>query len=253
MRAFPPSKSEHIVNTIDSQNTNECATVRTYANNSEDQIVPGPYTYEEKSHILKVLAENGGNIPTTCLDTGVPERTLSRWKRDDALGIGVLSPTRPYTPAEDSPPPPPNFFSDSPPPTDSEEEDEEDEDDESPNIYDQLVRLRDQIMDHIFAITPMLSTDDDHINSRAVALTRLLDRLLKLDDAIAERTPPGERVIRIEYKFPDGTIHDRPPWSSDPDWQNRKNRPGGFWGPRPETDEPQTSWLADYYNKQNNP
>lgn len=49
------------------------------------------------------------------------------------------------------------------------------------------------------------------LNQRAGALGIVIDRYLKLGEALPQEAQ--EQVIRIEYKYPDGSIHSVPPWA----------------------------------------
>ena len=46
------------------------------------------------------------------------------------------------------------------------------------------------------------------------ALKAILDSVMKLE-ARMPQTAPQEKVYRIEYKYPDGTLHRTPPWAKD--------------------------------------
>jgi len=80
------------------------------------------------------------------------------------------------------------------------------------------------------ALRVIESMDDETIakaplNQLASALGVLVDRYLKLDDAIPEQV--GEQVIRLEYKYPDGSIHSTPPWAEDDSEQQSTLQSGG--------------------------
>lgn len=76
----------------------------------------------------------------------------------------------------------------------------------------QLQDLRELLMSHVFEIAASLNQNDELVNTRAIAVSRLLDRVMKLDTQIAQIVPDGPQVFRVEYKYPDGTIHDIPIW-----------------------------------------
>lgn len=79
---------------------------------------------------------------------------------------------------------------------------------------EQLARLRAQLIAAAEALAATLpdAIADAPLNQRATALNGLIDRILKL---AAQEPPSGDRVIRIEYEDPDGSIHDTPPWARD--------------------------------------
>jgi hypothetical protein len=62
-----------------------------------------------------------------------------------------------------------------------------------------------------------LAADLDSAAVRAMALARLLDRVIKLEPIIASTRPP--RPITIQYEYPNGTVHDIPPWKH-PDYSS---------------------------------
>lgn len=52
------------------------------------------------------------------------------------------------------------------------------------------------------------------LNQLSTALGTVVDRLLKLEEYAAGYAQAGkEQVIRVEYKYPDNSIHDAPPWA----------------------------------------
>ncbi len=89
--------------------------------------------------------------------------------------------------------------------------------------------------------------DGAPLNQLASALGVLVDRMLKLDTD--EEAHDHDAIIRIEYRYPDGTLHDAPPWAApdpaasgplqggglraplrqDGDGQNRGDRDRAAW------------------------
>ena len=68
--------------------------------------------------------------------------------------------------------------------------------------------------------------------SQIMALTRLLDRVIKLDARKPHLEPNQRKVYLIRYQYPDGTIHKVPPWyggdeddADEPGW----SPVGGQW------------------------
>ncbi len=58
--------------------------------------------------------------------------------------------------------------------------------------------------------------DGAPLNQLATALGTVVDRYLKLDEYLqSKQSQESEQVIRIEYQYPDGTIHSTPPWAND--------------------------------------
>ena len=54
-----------------------------------------------------------------------------------------------------------------------------------------------------------LMLGDGFLNQRVHALTRLLDRLLTLDETLPDKEP--EQTVRFEFYY-DDAVHDEPPW-----------------------------------------
>jgi transposase-like protein len=125
------------------------------------------YTDEEKAEALEKLDANVGNITLTAIQTGIPVRTLHHWKRQQRIQL-LMHPS-------------------------SENEDVELEVDsdleallqqkfvaqqqqESPYSH-----IRQRLLEHIFDLTETLMDDPDTAHLRVSALSRLLDRALKLE------------------------------------------------------------------------
>lgn len=149
------------------------------------------YTPEQKAEILQILDDNFGNVQLTAAFIGMPERTLRDWKnRRKRQHI--------------------REFVDLPPEKNNRRRRQEDMEEE----IHEYTHLRERLMDHINNLMETLTDDPDLAHLRVIALTRLLDRVIKLEALTAKE---GEQVIRLEYKYPDGTIHDKPPWMDDDD------------------------------------
>lgn len=68
------------------------------------------------------------------------------------------------------------------------------------------LRLMDALDEESIAAAPL--------NQRAAALGIVLDRLLKVEQQLpAPQGEPQEYVYRVEYKYPDGSIHSTPHWA----------------------------------------
>jgi len=70
---------------------------------------------------------------------------------------------------------------------------------------------------HVLDALKGQKVEDAPLNQLTSALGALLDRYLKLEahrrDLEARTANEGERVYRIEYRYPDGSIHQTPPWA----------------------------------------
>jgi transposase-like protein len=171
--------------------------------------MPKHYTPQQKTEAL-ALVESTGSVTLASLQTGIPERTLYHWRRQQQLRDGVLQKKNSLPPQKNTPL-------------------------TQEQVTAELRQLRDQIMSHIFAITATLSEDDGHVNHRAIALTRLLDRVMKLNTQVIH-LEPGQQTIRIEYLYPDGSVHARPAWAVNDD--NGPDQPWSpFWDDREEAGE----------------
>lgn len=168
------------------------------------------YTPEQKADYLQHLDDNFGNVTLTALQTGVPSRTLYTWKRERKLQAIKNGDPIPGTLRHKKSlvPPPPKA-------------------DEPEDAQGEYTRLRERLMEHINNLMETLTDDPDTAHLRVVALTRLLDRVIKLEALTAKE---GEQVYRIEYKYPDGTIHDIPHWENedyDDDFETERPLSGG--------------------------
>ena len=161
------------------------------------------YTDEQKAEALQHLDDNYGNVTLTALQTGIPIRTLRDWKRYRKLEI----------------------LKDLPPEKVARRRQQEIEPEEQADIEEEdsaaaYSRIRAHLMQHINTLLETLTDDPDTANLRVIALTRLLDRVIKLE-ALVQST--SDQVVRIEYQYPDGTIHNVPPWESD--WGDHEQPP----------------------------
>lgn len=75
--------------------------------------------------------------------------------------------------------------------------------------YAEFRNLRDLLMQLAKKLAANLRPDDPDINQRTLALSRLLDRIQRLEELIPVESQP--EVIRFEYVY-DGMVHNVPPW-----------------------------------------
>lgn len=80
-------------------------------------------------------------------------------------------------------------------------------------------RLRQSLLETAFALNAAIreSTASAPLNQLSAALGLIIDRLLKLEALTsgADNAPDSVDAIRIEYSYPDGSVHSRPPWAAD--------------------------------------
>jgi transposase-like protein len=147
------------------------------------------YTDEQKEDARRRLTATRGDVRLVSLQTRIPERTLFRWKRswqqnplplptDDPFGI------------------PREQFIQS---LDAQYQDGE------------YTELREELMRHIKKLSQTLSDNPDLAYRRAIALTRLLDKVFKLE-ALTRIEKPQPFIIKYEY---DGRLHNEPPWKNE--------------------------------------
>lgn len=161
--------------------------------------MPYKYTEQDKAEALRILTETYGDITATSMQTGIPARTLRYWRQRARHTIppangqnGKLpkkfhagnnhetaNPEANLTPAEEA--------------------------------AGEFENLRAQLMKHIFSLAASLTDDPNTAHLRAVALARLLDRVVKLDTLIPAYHPEEHEII-FKFEYPDGSMHDHPPW-----------------------------------------
>ena len=166
------------------------------------------YTDQEKANILQHLDDNYGNVTITSIQTGVPIRTIHRWKRlRKLMAIKNGDPIPGTLRHKKNLMPPPQNAATSKSSLRS-GEDLGGDNDKPNNVYAQI---REQMMEHLFTLMETLTDDPDTAHLRISALSRLLDRVIKLETLAGAQQ---EQVFRFEHMYPDGTIHDVPPWQS---------------------------------------
>jgi hypothetical protein len=131
------------------------------------------YTPEEKDAALQRLDANRGQVLRTSLQTGIPERTLQRWK-----ALRNLQPQQPpplFVDSRRQPPPEPGVCPEvtlHQPGGEAAKEPDSD--------YNSL---RQHLVREALTIAASLSqgVHNAPLNQRAIALSRLVDRIVKLD------------------------------------------------------------------------
>jgi transposase-like protein len=132
------------------------------------------YTPEEKAEALDVLASCEGDAAQASRRTGIPAQTLRRW-------VKAHQEQRPD------------------------------------RLRSHLERAHERLAEDALRLSKAINDQIEGapLNQLATALGAVVDRFLKLDEQIAKMVADnqGEQVIRVEYKYPDGTLHDRPYWA----------------------------------------
>lgn len=90
------------------------------------------------------------------------------------------------------------------------------EEDEISNTdqYESFKHIRDRLMQHAQTLTNDLLNHPEEINRRSLALARILDRIMQLDELIPNHNP--DKLIRFEYLY-NGSVHNVPPWHNKSD------------------------------------
>jgi transposase-like protein len=152
------------------------------------------YTPEEKYAILAQLQANRGNIALTRLQTGVPERTLNAWRREMWLLRQPL-----HTPQ------PPQQYQENQPPSNSEGmASVVSLTQKIPDFADNLEAMkfmRERIMRKLLNLTVTFDGDLSLTTpyQRALVLSQLLERMMKLDEHLRPYEPYPEDNLKIRY------------------------------------------------------
>jgi transposase-like protein len=140
------------------------------------------YSADTKKITRHLLETNGGNVELTSHQTGVPPRTLRDWRREYAIQSPQQKEMRRRRQEA--------VFS---------------KDADSDDLSAQFKILRTRMMDEALNIANSLSEDSNglSLNQRVIALSRLLDRLLKLNIRFPA---PKTEVVVIEYGDDDDLV-----------------------------------------------
>ena len=152
--------------------------------------MPFKYTPDQHAAAMVVLERNRGDIRATAHQTGIPDRTLRAWRGS------IL----PYLP----PPPPLSRQNTAELPA-------------FENDLDTLAFIRQNILAELSRLSASLQHDSGFSTpyQRALVLSQLMDKLLKLDVHLKPYVPQEPQKIRIEFVDEQGNVHDKLP--GDPD------------------------------------
>lgn len=176
------------------------------------------YSADDKTQALASLGVNAGDLSKTSVETGIPVETLRRWSRggrvarvnghdtseDEASpsgGAGVPDAAEPAGAAPDS-----------------------------------LRGLQTLLLQNASAIAGSLAeaVDAAPLNQRAQALGLLVDKILKLETWLRAAGEAAEQqIISFEFRYPDGSVHDVPPW------EQAQPAPTDVWSSRWDADDDQ--------------
>jgi transposase-like protein len=151
--------------------------MQSYRPHDKDRILPMPrkYSPSEKADALAHLHRTG-NFPMTALQTGISERTLYTWRQQEFLQQ-TLQQQKPAPLLQKELP----VFEDD---------------------LDALAYLRQQIMTELVRLSSNLQDDTGFTTpqQRALILTQLIDRLIKLDEHLKPYEPSEM------YRLPNGQL-----------------------------------------------
>ena len=161
------------------------------------------YSPEDRKLVRRLLLLHGGNVPLVHQLTGFPARTIHNWRAQwdddyelytDALARSLLARANAKAAVQSA----------VTPVTAGDTASAQDAD-----ALAQYTQLRHKLMNHAMTLADNLLLSDAYINQRVQALSRLLDRILVLDDMLPDKQP--EKTIRFEYYY-DNAVQERPPW-----------------------------------------
>ncbi len=140
------------------------------------------YTADQRTAALVEVERCGGDIVRASLKTGIPERTLYTWRRRF-----YAESKRQQTPPLPSPITIPTFDDD----------------------LESLAYIRQQIMSELVRLASNFQEDNAFAtpSQRAIILTQLIDRLIKLDDHLQPYEPsdmvrlPNGKLVNFEIDY----------------------------------------------------
>lgn len=163
--------------------------------------MPRAYTMEKKNEVFRVLAENKGHVMRTSIQTHVPASTIWYWLQRKRLKMEMEAKAQKGDELQQKEK---NAL------LQQQQQIELDDDYEINETYVELQSLRKRLMQHVSDLTDNLSSDHENVNQRAIAISRLLDRIMKLDAQLEKMSPDNYMIYRIQYQYPDNSLHDMP-------------------------------------------
>jgi transposase-like protein len=140
------------------------------------------YTEEEKAQALAVITEREGSIPQAAVQTGISPQTLRRWWKVGQAG-------------------------------------------RRSRLQSRLERAQEKLADNALKLSAAIGNqmDDAPLSQLATALNAVINQYMKLEEHLAtfNTGDKGENVVRLEHKYPDGTLHDKPHWArNNPEYES---------------------------------
>ena len=178
------------------------------------------YSPEDRKLVRRLLLLHGGNVPLVHQLTGFPVRTIHNWRAQwdddyelytDALARSYFARANAKTAVQS-----PVSLATAGDTASA----------HGQNSLAQYTQLRDKLMNHAMTLADNLLLGDGFINQRVQALSRLLDRILVLDDILPDKQP--EKTIRFEYYY-DNAVQEHPPWKGASEGFDRSLQSYGVW------------------------
>lgn len=126
--------------------------------------MPRRYSDDEKERILYQLVINDGNVSLTARETGVPERTLYLWKRQLHAKSSSLL----------------------------------------QNAEVHFAHIYEHLMQHALTLAETLDPESPLLLQRVTALSRLIDRVIKIQPAARGRRPIRVFLRQVPARSRDG-------------------------------------------------
>ena len=173
------------------------------------------YTPDEKKLVRRLLLLHQGNVLIVQHLTGYPRRTIEHWRAKwdddydlytDAFAQNLLVRANANATALNP---------------SSADEDSDSTVAQARDPFAQYAQLREKLMHHTMTLADNLMLGDGFVNQRVHALTRLLDRLLTLDQTLPDYEP--EQTVRFEFYY-DDAVQDKPPWDGASTYDGAKKR-----------------------------
>lgn len=171
------------------------------------------YTPDQKKLVRRLLLLHQGKVPIVQHLTGFPRRTIEDWRAKwdddydlytDAFAQNLLARANANAAALQRANP---------------RDDTDSDIAQSEDPFAQYAQLRDILMRHAMTLANNLLLGDGFVNQRVNALTRLLDRVIALDESLPDTEP--ERTVRFEFYY-DDAVHNKPPWDGASTYQGAK-------------------------------
>jgi hypothetical protein len=178
------------------------------------------YTDQDKQQARRLLLIHNGDVGVVHQLTHIPKRTLYDWRIawDDQYDLffeAFAQKIIAYADAKKQ-----TQLIASPITADDSESAQPDD------SFAQFTQLREILMQHVMTLANNLLIGDSYVNHRVIALSRLIDRIVQLDNILPNKNP--EQVVRFEYYY-DDAVHDVPPWEGASTYQPPEDNPPQFY------------------------